>query len=165
VLFAFIIFLIQVNLILTNFGVFDKESRVIKKLLFRTTQESSIFNEATMTALRVVAGILLAALHGSGKVPPGEQLINGVTAMGFPAPTLFAWLAGLAELIGGIFLAVGFLTRLSAFFMAFTMAVAVFGAHAGDAVSVKELGILYFVISLVFLARGAGRWSVDRFIK
>lgn len=138
---------------------------MIKRLLFKTTQESSIFNEATITALRVVAGLLLAALHGSGKVPPSEQLINGVTGMGFPAPTLFAWLAGLAELIGGIFLAVGFLTRASAFFMAFTMAVAVFGAHAADPVNVKELGILYLIISLVFVARGAGRWSVDRFIK
>lgn len=138
---------------------------MIKKLLFRTTQESSIFNEATMTALRVVAGLLLAVLHGSGKVPPSEQLINGVAGMGFPAPTLFAWLAGLAELIGGIFLAVGFLTRPSAFFMAFTMLVAVFGKHAADPVSVKELGLLYLVIALVFVARGAGRWSVDRFIK
>lgn len=138
---------------------------MIKKLLFRTTQENSIFNEATITALRVVAGLLMAFLHGSGKVPPSEQLINGVSSMGFPAPTLFAWLAGLAELLGGIFLAVGFLTRPSAFFMAFTMLVAVFGKHAADPVSVKELGLLYMAVALVFVARGAGRWSVDRFIK
>lgn len=138
---------------------------MIKKLLFKTTQENSLFNEATITALRVVAGLLLALLHGSGKVPPSEQLIGGVTALGFPAPTLFAWLAGLAELAGGIFLAIGFLTRPSAFVIAFTMLVAVFGTHASDPVNVKELGLLYLVIALVFLTRGAGRWSVDRFIK
>lgn len=138
---------------------------MIKKLLFKTTQENSLFNEATLTTLRVVAGLLLAVVHGSGKVPPSEQLIAGVTGLGFPAPTLFAWLAGLAELAGGIFLAVGFLTRPSAFVIAFTMLVAVFGKHAADPVNVKELGLLYLVIALIFLARGAGRWSIDRFIK
>lgn len=138
---------------------------MIKKLLFKTTQENSLFNEATMTALRVVAGLLMAFLHGSGKVPPSEQLIGGVTGLGFPAPTLFAWLAGLAELLGGIFIAVGFLTRPAALMVFITMFVAVFGRHAADPMDVKELGLLYLVISLVFLARGAGRWSIDRFIK
>lgn len=138
---------------------------MIKKLLFKTTQENSLFNEASMTALRVIAGLLMAFLHGSGKVPPGQQLIDGVTALGFPAPVLFAWLAGLAELLGGIFIAVGFLTRPAAFMLFFTMFVAVFGAHAADPVNVKELGILYMFVSLIFLTRGAGRWSVDRFIK
>lgn len=138
---------------------------MIKRLLFKTTQENSLFTEATMTALRVVAGLLLALLHGMGKVPPSEQLIGGVTGLGFPAPTLFAWLAGLAELLGGIFLAIGFLTRPSAFFIAFTMLVAVFGTHAADPFDVKELGLLYMLVALIFVARGAGRWSVDRFIK
>lgn len=138
---------------------------MIKRLLFKTTQENSLFNEATMTALRVVVGLLMASLHGMGKVPPSEQLISGVAGLGFPAPTLFAWLAGLAELLGGIFIAVGFLTRPSALFIAFTMLVAVFGRHAADPVDVKELGLLYMFIALIFVARGAGRWSVDRFIK
>ena len=138
---------------------------MIKRLLFKTTQENTIFNEATMTALRVAAGLLMAVLHGSGKVPPGEKLIDGVTALGFPAPVLFAWLAGLAELVGGVLLAIGFLTRPAALFLGFTMLVAVFGAHATDPVNVKELGLLYLFISLVFVSRGAGRWSIDRFIK
>lgn len=133
--------------------------------MFKTTQENSLFNEATITALRIATGLLMAVLHGSGKIPPSDKLIEGVTALGFPAPTVFAWLAGLAELLGGVFLAVGFLTRPSALFLGFTMMVAVFGAHAADPVNVKELGILYMVISLVFITRGAGRWSIDRFIK
>ena len=138
---------------------------MIKRLLFKTTQENSLFNEATMTALRVVAGILMAVLHGSGKVPPSEQLIGGVGALGFPSPTLFAWLAGIAELVGGIFIAIGFLTRPAAFMIFSTMIVAVFGRHAADPLNVKELAMLYLFISLIFLSRGAGRWSIDRFIK
>ena len=138
---------------------------MIKRLLFKVTPESTIKNEATMTALRVVAGLSMAALHGSGKVPPSDQLIQGVSAMGFPMPVLFAWLAGLAELLGGLFLAVGFLTRPSAFFVAFTMLVAAFGKHLNDPFDVKELSLLYLVIALIFVARGASRWSVDKFIK
>lgn len=137
----------------------------MKKILFAITPEKSILNETSVTLLRVAAGLLMAGLHGSGKVPPGEQLIGGVEAMGFPAPTLFAWLAGLAELAGGIFLAVGFLTRPSAFFLAFTMFVAAFGTHLADPWKVKELSVLYLCIALVFMFRGAGKFSVDRFIK
>lgn len=138
---------------------------MIKKLLFKTTQENSLFNEATMTALRVVTGLLMAFLHGAGKFPPNEQLIGGVSSLGFPAPELFAWLAAIAELVGGIFIAVGFFTRPAAFMLFVTMFVAVFFRHAADPLNVKELGVLYMFVALIFLARGAGRWSVDRFIK
>lgn len=138
---------------------------MIKKLLFKTTHENSFINEGGITLLRFTAGILMAGLHGSGKVPPSEQLIGGVTGLGFPAPELFAWLAGLAELLGGIFLAVGFLTRPSAILIAITMFVAAFGRHLQDPWSVKELSVLYLVIAIMFAVRGAGRWSVDNLIK
>ncbi|MBY0414163.1 MAG: DoxX family protein [Bdellovibrionales bacterium] len=138
---------------------------MIKKLLCKTTPESSLFNEATLTILRVVTGLLMAGLHGSGKVPPSEGLIEGVGALGFPYPAVFAWLAGLAELVGGIFLVFGFLTRPSALLIAFTMLVAAFGKHAVDPWQVKELALLYMAIALVFTTKGSGRFSVDHFIK
>ena len=137
----------------------------MKKLLFATTPEKSLFSEFSLTLLRVAFGLLLAGLHGAGKVPPSSQLIGGVEAMGFPMPTLFAWLAGLAELAGGIFLAVGFLTRPSAFFIAVTMFVAAFGKHLEDPWKVKELSFIYLCIALVFVVRGANKFSIDRFIK
>ncbi len=138
---------------------------MLKKLLFKTTPESSMLNEVTLTILRVAAGLLMAGLHGMGKIPPGEQMIGGVGALGFPMPVLFAWAAGLAELLGGIFLAIGFLTRPSAFFLAFTMFVAAFGRHIADPWDVKELSVIYLSIYLIFLSRGAGKFSVDNFIK
>ena len=137
---------------------------MFKNLLFKTTQENSLLNEVTITILRVVVGLLMAALHGAGKFPPSQQLIGGVQALGFPAPAVFAWLATLAEL-GGIFIAIGFLTRPAALMLFITMAVAVFGRHAADPMNVKELAILYMVFALVFFARGASRISMDRFIK
>lgn len=138
---------------------------MLKKILFKTTHENSFINEGAITLLRFAVGILLAGLHGSGKIPPHERFIDGVAALGFPAPIVFAWLAAIAELIGGIFLALGFLTRPSAIFITVTMFVAAFGKHIQDPWSVKELSILYLVAAIFFAIRGAGRWSVDNLIK
>lgn len=138
---------------------------MIKKLLFKTTPESSLLNETSLLALRVIAGLLMASLHGFGKIPPSDKLIGGVQSLGFPMPVLFAWAAALAELIGGVFLVVGFMTRPAALFMAFTMLVAAFGVHLADPWDVKELSLLYFGVSLIFATRGAGKFSIDHFMK
>lgn len=137
----------------------------MKKMIFKTTVESSFGNEVTMTALRVVAGLLMASLHGFGKMPPSTQLIDGVGALGFPMPELFAWAASLAELVGGVFLALGLFTRPSALFLSVTMFVAAFGAHLKDPLQTKELSLLYLFIALIFVFRGGNKVSVDNLIK
>lgn len=136
----------------------------MKNFLFKTTAENTTLNEATLTLLRIAAGLLMAGLHGMGKVPPSEKFIEGVTALGFPAPVLFAWAAGLAELVGGIFLAIGLFTRPAALLIAVTMLVAAFGKHLEDPMKIKELSLIYFSIALIFATRGAGKWSIDHLI-
>lgn len=122
------------------------------------------FTAFALAALRIFAGLTMAFAHGLGKLPPSEQLIGGVSALGFPAPEFFAWSASLAEFAGGLLLALGLLTRPAAGLMAFTMMVAAFGAHAADPFSIKEMSLLYLSISLFFVFHGAGRWSADRLI-
>lgn len=134
---------------------------MIKKLCCHTTPESSFTNEISLTALRVITGLLMAYLHGMGKVPPSEKFLAGVTGLGFPMPAFFAWAAGISEFLGGLFLAVGLFTRLSALLVACTMLVAAFGRHLADPLDVKELSLLYLVVALVFITRGAGRLSLD----
>jgi len=138
---------------------------MIKKLLFKTNPDNSILSDLSLTVLRVTAGLLMAGLHGLGKVPPGEKLIDGVANLGFPEPVLFAWAAALSELVGGILLAAGFMTRLSALFFGFTMFVAAFGRHLNDPWDVKELSVLYLAIALIFVFKGSGRFSIDHLIK
>lgn len=135
---------------------------MIKRNLCKVTLESGLFSELTMTALRVFAGLSMAFGHGMGKVPPSEKFVEGVTELGFPMPEAFAWAAGVSEFAGGIFLALGLFTRPAAFFVASTMFVAGFLRHAQDPFKAKELALLYFVVALVFVARGAGKWSADR---
>ncbi len=114
---------------------------------------------------RAAFGLTMAFAHGLGKLPPSERFLQGLTGMGFPAPELFAWLAGLSEFAGGLFLAIGLFTRPAAFFLAFTMGVAFFIAHGADPFQKKELAFLYMSMaaSLVFL--GSGRFSVDALIR
>ena len=130
-----------------------------------------------------LAGLYLALGHGMGKVvalAAGETGFAGsVGKLGFPLPLAFAWAAALAELVGGLLLALGLLTRIAAFFVASTMAVAAFLHHhaltqwlaaAGLATVPEEtlkgwgrpeLAVVYLLVALTLLATGAGGWSLD----
>ncbi|WP_374077944.1 DoxX family protein [Bdellovibrio bacteriovorus] len=122
------------------------------------------YDDVALTLLRVFIGLTMAFSHGLGKLPPPQMMVDGVAALGFPAPEFFAWCAGLAEFAGGILLAIGLLTRPAAAFVVFTMLVAVFGAHGADPFAKKEMALLYLFSSLFFVLHGAGRWSVDHMI-
>lgn len=122
------------------------------------------YDDVALTALRVFIGLTMAFSHGLGKIPPSEMLIGGVASLGFPAPELFAWMAGLAEFAGGLLLALGLLTRPAAAFVVFTMVVAAFGVHAADPFVKKEMALLYLFTSLFFVLHGAGRWSIDHIL-
>lgn len=136
----------------------------MRRFLFATTPDARLLDEVVLALLRIGTGLSLALAHGLGKVPPGPTFIDGVGALGFPFPLLFAWLAGLSELIGGLLLALGLLTRPASLAIAGTMAVAAFLRHGSDPFARKELALLYLAVALVFLVRGGNRLSVDHVV-
>lgn len=137
----------------------------IKSLLFGTaTSHNFCFDMGTLV-LRLFFGLSLALAHGIGKMPPPQQLIDGVTSMGFPLPVFFAWSAALSEFAGGILVALGLFTRPAAFFMAVTMSVAAFKVHGADPFNVKELSYLYLAASLSLIFLGGGRFAIDSFLR
>lgn len=138
---------------------------MLKTILFGGESGLSYIANAGLTLLRIFAGVALAFAHGFGKIPPSEQFVAGTANLGFPIPSLFAWAAGLSEFLGGIFLALGFLTRISSFFIAFTMLVAVLGVHAADPFQRKELALMYLFVAVAFMLKGAGDWSIDSFVR
>jgi putative oxidoreductase len=117
--------------------------------------------ELGLTPLRVFAGLALCLGHGLAKFPVSTAFIARVEGFGFPMPALFAWAAAGAEIVGGVLLAVGLLTRPAAVFILCTMATAVVFQHANDPFSGKERALLFGAVALAFLFLGAGRWSVD----
>ncbi len=136
---------------------------MLKKLL--SHQNANPFlGDVVYTGVRVFVGITMAVAHGFGKLPPPDMMVEKLSSMGFPAALFFAWCAALAEVIGGLLLAVGFLTRPAALFIGFTMLVAGFVIHAADPFQTKELALIYLAVSLIFAFKGAGRYSVDALI-
>lgn len=113
---------------------------------------------------RLGFGLMLAFMHGMGKVPPAEGFVGGVASLGFPAPLLFAWAAGLAEFIGSLLVAIGLATRPAALTVAFTMAVAALMMHGADPLEKKELALVYLFFGLIYTFTGAGKFSVDHLI-
>lgn len=136
----------------------------LKRWTFGVNTPGSAAVDAGLAALRVSAGLLLASLHGLGKVPPQEGFVGWIGQMGFPAPYLMAWLAGLAELAGGVLLALGLLTRPVALVLVIHFSIVVLVAHAGDPLGDRELGIMFGFIALLYLLAGPGRYSVDHAI-
>lgn len=114
-----------------------------------------------LLVLRLGVGLPLALAHGLGKLPPSDGFVDGTAALGFPLPVVFAWAAALAEFVGGLLVAAGLLTRPASAFVAVTMAVAVFGAHAGDPFGDREMALLYGVAALALVGLDAGRFSLD----
>ena len=118
-----------------------------------------------------LAAVMIA--HGSQKVlgtfngPGFNAFIAGTTPFGFMRPA-WLWLAGaaLSELVGGILIGVGFLTRVGAFFIACTMLTAVIGVHWTGGFFAANRGYEYplslFAMALALLIAGGGQASVDR---
>jgi putative oxidoreductase len=108
--------------------------------------------------MRIVAGLLFAC-HGAQKlfgVLGGQQV---ALASMFGA-------AGIIELVGGLLIAIGFLTGTAAFIASGEMAYAYFTMHAprgGFPIqNGGELAALYCFVFLYIAARGAGMWGVDK---
>lgn len=138
------------------------------KSLFRTFggQSHGTAGELGLAILRVGFGLAMAFGHGLGKLPPGAQLIGGVSAAGMPAPQVMAWFVALGEFAGGLLLALGLLTRLGAGWIAAVMAGAAFVIHGSDPLfshggPSKELALLYLLPAIAFLLRGGGRYALD----
>lgn len=133
----------------------------MRSLLFGGVRSSSVLFELGLTPLRVFAGLALCLGHGLGKFPVSAAFVARVDGFGFPMPMLFAWAAAATEIVGGLLLAIGLLTRPSAFFIICTMTTAVVLQHANDPFSGKEKALLFGFIALAFLCLGGGRWSID----
>jgi putative oxidoreductase len=133
-------------------------------------------NDGVLTLMRLVLGIVFF-LHGAQKVLGwfGGFGFSGTMhaftgMMHIPAP--FAFLAILAEFLGGIGLIVGLLARVAAFGIAMNMVVAVAMVHLANGPFMNWYGnqkgegyeyhLLAIVIALTIMVRGAGAFSVDR---
>ena len=140
-------------------------SPMLKHLLFGGAGGGSRAADLGLLLLRVFAGLAMALTHGFAKFQNPSGIIAGTAKLGFPAPTFFGWMAILAELAGGLLLAIGLATRPAAFLVASTMTVAAFMQHRTDPFARKELALLYLAVAACVMLTGAGRFSVDAVLR
>lgn len=131
---------------------------------WRTESREALLASIGLLILRVGLGLLMAGLHGWGKL---TQLAEGNTQFADPlgvgeAPSLV--LATFAEFGCSILLVLGLFTRLACIPLIVTMAVAAFIVHAGDPWGTKEPSLMYLTGYLTLLLTGPGRFSVDALI-
>lgn len=120
------------------------------------------YHDGLYVVFRVLVGLLLAQ-HGAQKLFgwfSDKEPMAFFSVMGF---------VGLAELLGGLAVAVGFLTRFAAVGVVLLMLIIYVKAHAGNGfvpiVNKGELALLYLAASLVIFSHGSGKWSVDGLLK
>jgi putative oxidoreductase len=118
--------------------------------------------DITFFLLRIVAGFLFV-LYGTTKL---FGWFGGVPPQGGSVPLMSeAGVAGVLELVGGILIFFGLLTRPTAFILSGEMAVAYFQMHQPKGLlpsqNMGTPAVLFCFIYLFMAAYGAGPWSLD----
>lgn len=105
-------------------------------------------------------------LTGKGKLANLERTTGFFESLGIPAPGFHAGFVGGVEMIGGLLLLAGLMSRVAAVPLAAAMAVAYLTAHREEAFAgldafADEAPYAYLLVALVVLAFGPGRASLD----
>ena len=125
----------------------------------------------TLLLIGRLALVAIFVMSGVGKLMGLSGTAGYIASKGLPAPMVLAVLAGVAEVLLGLAIAIGLKTRLSAYALAaFTLAATVLfhdfwtmegAARMQNMISAqKNLAIIGGL--LVLAAVGAGRYSADR---
>lgn len=106
---------------------------------------------------------------GLGKLQNIEKTAEFFSSIGIPFSTFSAYLVGNVEMIGGIFLFFGFLSRLATFFLAIVMFTAIFTTEqeavqnfvTDPSLMVATAPFNYLLASLMIFCFGPGGFSID----
>jgi len=114
-----------------------------------------------LAVLRIGASVMLLT-HG---IPKIGRLF--ATPVEFPDPlgvgaTTSLILAIIGEVVGPLFVLIGYKTKLATIPPILTMTVALLFIHLNDPFNIKEKALLYLLMFVVIFLAGPGKYSVDR---
>ena len=129
----------------------------------------SLFPETSYFILRFFTGIIMCYYHGWSKLlsdsSSWERLGNSLTQwIGLDSlKVTFGFMAAFSESIGALLIAIGLLTRPSAFLLGITMMVASSKKISEAGIDGSELPLLFLILCSVIILKGPGKFSMDRF--
>ncbi|QDE29650.1 DoxX family protein [Shewanella polaris] len=142
----------------------------MKALVKRITNSTAGFSTL---ALRLPVGVIFMA-HGGQKLFGwfGGYGLEGtgqwMASIGIEPGILMAFLAGSAELIGGLFILLGLLTRPAAAVLAFTMVIAIASVHINNGLFMAnngyEFALALLAASVSLALSGSGKVAIDNAI-
>ena len=154
--------------------------KIFKLIITPVTQKHWIA-DLVFAIIRFICGMLLALDFGASKfgmpwTESEQNLSLFEVAAWFPedvasyggifaiAPVFFAWMGAFSEAVGGLFLAIGFKTRIASFLIMSTMLVAILLQKWGQGTwgMLPAMGFLW--ISIYHLYLGSGRFGIDYLI-
>lgn len=123
------------------------------------------YADEALSVLRILCGLFMV-YHGwevmdAQKMREYEKWLKELQ---FDGPAWMAFLGKLSELAGGLFLALGLLTRLALIPLLITMAVITFRIGHGRVFMEDQHPFLFFLLFLFLFFSGPGRWSLDHLI-
>ena len=122
------------------------------------------YSHLCLLFLRIAAGAFILT-HGLPKLmrlTSGEE-IKFADPFGL-GPAFSLALAVFAEVFCSILIILGLGTRLASIPLIITMLVAAFHAHGDDPFGTKEKPLLFFLIFVMFLVFGSGKYSFDSIV-
>lgn len=136
-------------------------------------RDPEVIHVVPRPATALIGRILIAAIFiasGINKLLDPAGTAGYMTSAGIPAADALVWVAAAAELLGGLAMLFGFLTRLAAIGLLIFLAITTFTMHKFWAVGGAEhqMQLANFMKNvaiggglLMLIANGAGRYSVD----
>jgi putative oxidoreductase len=124
-----------------------------------------IWQENILAVVRITIGIFLI-YHGSEILEKAKMDEYGkwVPDMKLAPPLFASYLGKALELISGILLLTGFLTRLACMFILLTFLMITFYIGEGRVLMEEQHPFMFCIFAFLFLFLGAGKWSLDKLI-
>lgn len=126
----------------------------------RLLNPASLNTDLATLLFRLIFGGMFI-YHGWPKLANYDMMLTQFTdiiGIGIPLTVI---LVIFAEVFCGLFIVLGFLTRLSVIPVFITMIVAYFVAHSADPFMAKMLPFVYLCLCPVLFILGSGRYSLD----
>ena len=124
----------------------------------------SAFNNIALLVFRVLLCLQMLRAHGLKKIGVGvgeAEVVPNPLGLPLKLNQLIAYFSGV---VAPVFIAFGFLTRLSAVPILAVTLTGYFVVHRWDILSVRDVPFMYSLSYLYIFSVGAGRFSIDYYL-